>query len=140
MKKVYRSAIDAWFALLLVGLPLGLAIAGGWMAFRGERQGVVLIAQALFVVALMLVTLLPCVYTLTDRELQIRCGVFRSTIPLAGIETVDLSRSLWSAPALSLRRVRIVHRGGTVVISPQGREAFVADLQAAMARHRAPAS
>ena len=76
----------------------------------------------------------PCVYTLTDESLKIQCGVLEDDVPLARIRKVEKSSSALSAPALSLRRVRISLDDGYRLISPRDRDGFIADLIARLHR------
>lgn len=134
MRKTYRSAVDAWLALLLIGVPATMLVLGLGRLDAAPKEGAFLIVQGVFVASLMAAFCLPCRYTLTDEHLHVRCGVIATTVPLGRVERAELSRSLWSAPALSLQRVRIDYGAEHVVISPRGREAFIADLMAAVAR------
>jgi hypothetical protein len=44
------------------------------------------------------------------------------------ITDIAPSRSLWSAPAMSLRRVKVSYRGRFMLVSPRERERFIAEL------------
>lgn len=77
---------------------------------------------------------IPCRYTISPKGLKIRCGLAEEEIPLERITGVELSSCLLSAPALSLRRVKVQLQDGYRLISPQSREEFVAQLQELMAR------
>ena len=69
-------------------------------------------------------------YTLTDDELQIRCGPFRYRVPLAEIDSVGPSRNPLSSPAASLDRLLIKWRGGRkrILISPDRKADFLRQL------------
>lgn len=136
MRKVFPSAVDLWLALLLASAPLMMLGMGLWQWQHGDRQGIFLLAGGCLVGGLILLFARPCVYTLTDETLYVRCGVFTTAIPLERIARVEPSGSWLSAPALSLRRVRITHAGGAVLVSPRGREAFIAELRDAVARRQ----
>lgn len=59
-----------------------------------------------------------------------RCGPFRTRIALDQVRSVKPSRSLASAPALSLDRLAIAYgRFGTVLISPRNKAGFIAALR-----------
>jgi hypothetical protein len=73
----------------------------------------------------------PCRYTILDDSLSIRCGIVFYQIPLDEIESVEPSGSWLSAPALSLRRVKVRSKRRTILISPASREAFIEDLRSA---------
>lgn len=137
MPRTYRSAVDLWLALILVGLPVGIVAAGVYRLMQSDRMGALLIFEGLFVGGLMALFAVPCIYTLTEDVLHIRCGIMTTIIPLGRIDRVEPSRSLWSGPALSLRRVRIDYGGGErALVSPRERETFIVELQAAVARCR----
>lgn len=78
----------------------------------------------------------PCRYTLTSDSLNIRCGLLFRTVPLSQVQKVELSSSWESAPALSLRRVKITLDRGYRIISPVDRDVFIKDLMDAVQRHR----
>ena len=140
MDKTYKSAVDLWLAAILIGTPLaiiftGVSIAFGlhllhWHAAIGRVVGFVLFSSGLALAALIAAFSLPCRYTLRETELNIQCGILQATVPYHKIRRIELSCSLWSAPALSLNRVKIVLDDGVHLISPKDRTAFIADLQA----------
>jgi len=72
----------------------------------------------------------PQWYETTGTELVIRAGMRRIRIPYAQITAVIPSRDLGSALALSLDRVRIEYQSGAVLIAPEDRMSFIADVQA----------
>ncbi len=74
----------------------------------------------------------PCRYTILDDALSIRCGLLFYQIPLADVQRVERSTSLRSGPALSVRRVLVETRTRKYLVSPQDRDRFIADLQAAI--------
>ena len=73
----------------------------------------------------------PCRYTILDDSLSIRCGLVFYQIPLDEIESVEPSGSWLSAPALSVRRVKIRSKSRTILISPESRKDFIEDLRSA---------
>lgn len=140
MVKTYKSAIDLWLAAILIGVPLaiiftGVSIAFGlhllhWHEAIGRVVGFILFGSGLALGALIAMFAVPCRYTLKETELHIQCGILQSTVPYRAIRRLELSCSLWSAPALSLNRVKIVLDDGFQLISPKNRREFIADLQA----------
>ncbi len=84
------------------------------------------------VVALVIgLLLIPCHYTLTDDAILIRCGLLRQRIALKDVRAIELSDCPLSAPALSLRRIRIeTMNGREQLISPRDREGFIAEVRA----------
>lgn len=74
-------------------------------------------------------------YTIDRTTLAVRFGPFRWTIALSDIQRVEPTTSPLSGPALSLDRLRIEYgRGRAMLVSPEDRERFVADLAARGAR------
>jgi hypothetical protein len=72
---------------------------------------------------------IPCHYTLTDSFLLIGCGFLNEEIKYEKIKSASLSSNPLSAPALSLSRVKVDLENGFRLISPQNREAFIAELE-----------
>jgi hypothetical protein len=137
MKKIYPSAVDAWLAILLIALPVSFVVIG-LMRFEVESQtATVLIIQGAVVAVLIGVFCVPCRYTLTDDTLAIRCGVLTTTIPLAEVRGAELSSNVLSAPAMSLKRVKVIHGNDYALVSPRDREAFIKELMAAVERKKA---
>jgi hypothetical protein len=140
MVKTYKSAVDLWLAAILIGVPLaifftGVSIAFGlhllhWHETIGRVAGFSLMALGLGMGILITMFAVPCRYTLKETELDIQCGILQATVPYRAIRRLELSCSLWSAPALSLNRVKIVLDEGFHLISPRNRREFIADLQA----------
>jgi len=135
MKKTYRSAIDLWLASILVGVPLAMVTFGAYSLTRSVMAGVLMIAFGAVTGALIAAFTIPCLYTLTDENLKIQCGVLEDDVPLARIRKVEKSSSALSAPALSLRRVRLSLDDGQRLISPKDRDGFIADLTARLRQH-----
>ena len=130
MQTKYPSRIAPWIAVTLIGAPLVVMAVGAFTLTTSIGAGVVAMVTGLFVGGVIVALTLPCVYTLTDDGLKIKSGLLEDDVPLADILGAEMSGSLWSAPALSLRRVKIRLKNGARVISPQDRERFIADLEA----------
>jgi len=131
--KVYPSKKDTWIVLLMWATVLG-TVFGNVMIFKDTRSPIGTLAFALFctlpVIVLCLGTLLATRYTLTHKELLIRCGPFKHRIPLKAIQEVKPQRTPLSSPALSLDRIHIKFEGSKlgIYISPENRKAFYRDL------------
>jgi len=139
MVKTYKSAVDLWLAAILIGAPLailftGISIAFGlhllqWHEAIGRVAGILLVGAGLGLGALFATFSLPCRYILGETDLYIQCGILKWIVPYRDIRRLELSCSLWSAPGLSLNRVKIILDDGFQLISPKNRQAFIADLQ-----------
>jgi membrane protein YdbS with pleckstrin-like domain len=135
---VYDSAIDLWVAALILLSPLASAVIGVYLLIQGQADG----AMYLFLVgagSLILTVAFthPCRYTILEDSLSIRCGILFYQIPLSEIESVEPSGSWLSAPALSLRRVKIRSARRTILVSPRAREEFIEELRKAAATNHA---
>ena len=130
MKAVtFPSRVDAWLvAVLLFALLSPLAavfLVGANLVFAA-----VSVLITLLVVVLLLV---PCRYTLEAEHLLIRCGLIRQRIAYRDITGVTTSGSVLSAPALSLKRVKLSYgrKGHTSsqLVSPRDRDVFMQALR-----------
>jgi hypothetical protein len=149
MAKTYKSAVDLWILAIMIGVPLsviltGVSIAFGlyffhWHESLGRLAGAFLILTGAGTSALIATFAFPCCYTLRETELFIQCGAYKLVVPYNKIQRLELSCSLWNAPALSVNRVKIVHDSGFCLVSPKNRREFIADLQARLPVSRARA-
>lgn len=131
-QSVFRSRIDPLLVglvflpvLLVSGLMLQRAVA------RGQWPGPVTIATVALSVGLVGWIFATTKYRFTERELVVQSGPLRIRVPLAQIHRVTRTRSVLSAPALSLQRLEIIYeKHKVVVISPKDESEFLAMLQA----------
>ena len=136
MKNVYPSAIDWWLAVLLVGVPILMLILGITALASSEPGGGVLLGSGFVVAAIMGLMVYPCRYTLTDQALLIRSGVFTQRVEYRRMQSVQPTRNPLSAPALSLKRLKIKLDRGFLLISPVNREAFLEEIRRRIERAR----
>lgn len=130
----FNTKIDLWLlivALGIVALCLWLLIER-WPA--NGSDGILL--TGLWVVLLGLGIVIPLWiltsvrYFLSAETLRIRCGPMQLRVPLADIESIKPTNSLWASPALSLERLRIEYgEGRAVMISPEPREEFLRQIE-----------
>lgn len=128
----YRSKVDRWVGVLLVVPPIASGVALVSLAAAG-RLGLAGLIGPAFVALLYVGLVFPIRYGLGPQVLVVRFGLVRRRIPLDAIRAVEPTNSPLSSPALSLDRLRIVFGdglAGTVMISPDNRDAFLADLLA----------
>ena len=135
----FASKVDAWLAVLMLGggvlalLAVAPTIGGSFARSAGAAQLLGVAAVLLLSLLLPAWLLLGTRYSLTDDALKVRAGPFRWTVPLAEISSVRPSRSILSAPALSLQRVKVSYRRGRgqgfQLVSPRERERFMQTLR-----------
>ncbi|MDA0337081.1 MAG: PH domain-containing protein [bacterium] len=135
--KHFRSKIDFIPVLLLVlavflldTAAMGFAIPA--MANVANLAPFALFLIATFVPVLLVLALYPVRYHMSGRELVVRSGLLRWTIPLADLHRACLARDLRPAPALSMDRIRLDYQSGARVrslyVSPVDPLAFLAAL------------
>ena len=127
----YTTKVDWWIATLLVGSLLFCIAFGIYLLLtRDPLLGTVSMAIGLFMTTLIILIGIPCKYILDDDRLVVRSGRLTHIIPYADITDIVKTRSPLSAPAFSLRRIKIEHRKGFILISPKNRDSFIAELKA----------
>lgn len=128
---VYPSKIDWWIGLIMIGAPLIHLPLGVWVLFTGQAIiGIGLIFWGFIMGAIIVSLTWPCHYTLSDSKLTIRSGLVTDPINLSRIKSIEPSRSIMAAPALSMDRVSIELTDGTHrLISPSRKEEFIAAVQ-----------
>lgn len=127
----FPSKVDGWFLglVLLGGFAFVYATSTVWLR-AGVVPAVAMVLVGLLTLGLPLWLLFGTDYALTAQELRVRSGPFRWRVPLDQVRRVSVSHNWLSAPALSLKRLRIDYgRAGSLLISPRDRQAFVAALQ-----------
>ncbi len=137
MTETFPTRVDAWLVLAAAG-GVAASLAGGFAAME-TNPGEAWFAFGLsaFLAALVFLIGIPCRYTLASDHLLIQSGLIRQRIAYADITDVVPSRSLWAAPAMSLRRVKVSYRGRFQLVSPKERERFIGELRARVERARA---
>jgi hypothetical protein len=130
--RTYRSQVDAWLIPVLLLPPLVSAGLTARALVTGNDPELTWSLLALGVVVLIYGGLVfPMRYVVGEGRLEIRSGLHRQRVPLAGIQQVRPTRNPLSAPALSLNRLEVRWGPGlfqAVLISPTPRDEFLAQL------------
>lgn len=133
----FRSKVDFIPVLLLVlavfwldTAVMGFAVPA--MAKVDNLAPFALFLVATFVPVLLVLAAFPVRYHLSGRELVVRSGLLRWTIPLADLHRACLARGVRPAPALSMDRVRLDYQFGdrvrSLFVSPVEPVTFLAAL------------
>src|SRR5688572_29129359 len=123
----FRSKIDVWVGgVILLGILVSGAMAIGLLLQKGIASLAVI---PLLATGLALWLLTDTCYGVTNTDLIVHCGPFRTTVPISSIRAIRPTRTLVSAPALSLDRLEVSHAGGTLVISPADKAGFIRALR-----------
>jgi Bacterial PH domain len=129
--ETYKSKIDTWLLMLLVGTDIFVLVIVWSVASLGAMSIPVALVTLLPATMLPLWILVATRYDLTDDFLLIRSGPFRWRVAIADITSVAPTRNPLSSPALSLDRLRIDYgQGRAIMISPSNRDDFVRALEA----------
>jgi hypothetical protein len=137
--KYFRSKVDFVPVLLLVlavflldTAAMGVALPA--MANVDNLAPFALFFVATFVPVLALLASLPVRYQVTGREILVRSGLLRWTIPISDLHRACAVRSVRPAPALSMQRLRLDFQKGDRVrslhISPVDPQGFLQALVA----------
>jgi hypothetical protein len=137
MELVFPSKRDAWivaviwvaFAALLAGARVMLGSPGPLVA-RIPLAGFMLLAAGFS-----LWVTYGTRYTVTAAEITVQAGPLRWRIPLAAITSIEPSGNPLSSPAVSLDRLRVVHRDAdgrerAILLSPADKAGFLAAVAA----------
>jgi len=127
--EVYPTRVDAWL-VVLVAAAVAMCFIQAWSLLASSAgQALAAFAIGVFTLGAVLALTVPCRYTLEADHLLIRCGIIRRRIPFAKIDRIETSWSPLSAPALSLRRVRIGYGRSFQLVSPRERDRFIEALR-----------
>jgi membrane protein YdbS with pleckstrin-like domain len=128
----FSSKRDTWIVIVLWTAALALVYASHDVASSPTHPAfkVVFVSVCLLSAMLMPWVLYGTSYALTGDSLRIRCGPFRSQVPIRAIQEVVPSRSPVSSPACSLDRLHIKYQGSRlgVLISPTDKQSFLREL------------
>lgn len=117
--KIYKSKIDWWLILLIVGV-LGYPIVDGILSKEYTLSIVFSILLVLFYF------LAKSIQYKIDGENLI---IWKTKIPIQSIHKVYRTRMPLSSPALSLDRIGVVYnKYDEIFISPKEREEFIKEL------------
>ena len=137
----YRSKIDLWLVVVIAGsvlLPLLFLVNSIMTTPAAESAAGLFVGLIILAITYvgMYFSMWPCEYTLKEHGLHIRCGLIRKDIPYRDIKSAVKSGNLLSAPALSLKRIRIDYNNGYALISPKNREEFIQVLMEKVAESK----
>ena len=129
---IFTSKIDFWLAFLILGSSLLLVLVPvwEWMYNNSSIKRIIFISLFTIPTALLLLVLFFNIkYTLTADTLLVKNGFSTQSISLEDITHITPTSSKLSAPALSLDRIEIIYKGGSIVISPKDKDRFYYAIQ-----------
>lgn len=122
---IYKSRISLAFvipiALVLLGASLMLLYDRLWLSL------IVLVPLWIFIIHLFFTTY----YSIEDKYLTVKSGfLINCKIEISQIRKITETRSIISAPALSLDRIEIFYnKFDSIILSPKDKDGFIAHLQ-----------
>ena len=129
---VFTSKIDLWLAFLILGSSLLLILVPVWEWIYNDSSTRRILFISLLTIPgaiLLLLIFFNIKYSLSEDELFVKNGFSTQSIPLKDITHIIPTNSMLSAPALSLDRIEIKYKGGSIVISPKDKEGFYRAIQ-----------
>lgn len=130
-KKRFQSKVDRWLAAVLILVMLMMLASLLAMTTEVMRAPSLIVAIIVVVLGIVLIAWvgLATYYEIDRKELKVVSGPMRWHVPLSDITAVEETRSLLSAPALSLDRLRIRYgHNRTIVVSPRDKAKFIRRL------------
>ena len=119
-EKRFKSKVDTWIALL-IGAVFLMDLA--FIVIFPVPGATVILAGVIVLLAWLTIS---TYYAVEGDNLRVVSGPFRWTVPIADIQSVTPTRSLWSAPALSLDRLRINYGNSRcILVSPADKQGFL---------------
>ena len=131
MDAVFRSKIDLWLVVLIVGIPV-LILEFLFEGILPDDSVADLLATVIVVIVLgfCLWLYLTTRYTISSDTLGVKCGPFSWVVPLREIYTIEPTRNPASSPALSLDRLLIHYGDGSeIMVSPADKGGFIAAIR-----------
>lgn len=127
----FQSKVDRWLAAVLIFAMLAMLATLVTMTVEVIRNPALLVALIAVILGIVLIAWigLATYYEIDRTTLKVVSGPLRWRIPLADITAVEETRSPFSAPALSLDRLRIRYGDRhAIVISPKDKAKFLKKL------------
>ena len=131
MVTTYKSKIDIWLAIVLIGtMTLSLFAALNILSRSAPDALWLALLTGGVGFFLPLIALLTTRYTIQDRQLIVRSWPFKWRIPLTDITAITPTSNPLASPALSLDRLRIEYGDRkSLLISPRNKDAFLCQVQ-----------
>ena len=122
----FKSAVDWWYYLVILFVIVSLLLSLAPQVLSGAVSTLYGVLVTLVGLGLPVLLLVSTHYTVEADTLVIRSGPFTWNIAVSEIESVKPSRSVFSAPALSLNRIELTYRQGRrILVSPKDSQAFL---------------
>ncbi|MCY1530906.1 Bacterial PH domain protein [compost metagenome] len=122
---IYKSKISLAFVL-----PIALVLLGASLMSLYDRLWlslIVLVPLWIFIIHLFFTTY----YSIEDKYLKVKSGfLINCKIEISRIRKITETRSIISAPALSLDRIELFYnKFDSIILSPKDKDGFIAHLQ-----------
>ena len=131
MEQVYRSKVDVWLVVVLIGVPIGLVdfLLDG-VGIDDRFATLLMIAVVVAMLGLFLWLCASTRYSVIGEFLSVKSGPFSWMIPIDEITSIEPTHNPASSPALSLDRLVIRYsHGAELMISPKDKSGFIGELK-----------
>jgi hypothetical protein len=122
----FKSAVDWWYYIVIIFIACSLLFSLLPQVQSGEVSAFYGGSIALLALGVPVWLLFSTYYKVEGDRLTIRSGPFAWHMAVSEIESTKPSRSMLSAPALSLKRIELTYKQGQrICISPKDSQAFL---------------
>lgn len=119
----YQSKKDVLFALLF----WGVVVLMGWLMI--VDNSIVMYVISMFIISFLLWMWFGTSYRIDGDVLKVKSGPLRGTVNIEDIRKLTATRTLFSAPALSIDRIEILYKKYDImIVSPMDKTKFVQAL------------
>lgn len=129
----FESKRDLWIVVLLRVMPVVVlaVVADAWYLQHHTWNGPIAgVAILIFAEIFFFEWILRSTYYVIEADtLLIRSSFITWRVPIRDIRSITPTRSALSSPALSLDRLRIDYGRKSILVSPEGRDRFIAALR-----------
>ena len=131
MEHVYRSKVDAWLVVVLIGVPVGMVdfLLDG-VGIDDRVATLLMLGVVVAILGLFLWLCMSTRYSIIGDFLSVRSGPFSWMIPIDEITSIEPTHNPATSPALSLDRLVIRYgHDAELMVSPKDKSGFIAELK-----------
>lgn len=125
MSKVYKSKVDIWLVIVILGFYL-IPTAPFMYSDFSLVGFCIVISVCVFTMALLYSTK----YIIDEKRLIVKSAfVFSEEFCIDDIQSIKSTKSILSAPAASLDRMELNFRNTSIIISPKDKAGFINSIK-----------
>ena len=128
--QTYSSKFDQYIAVAsTITILVLIAIDSSKLQYSSIHSILVLLSISNISIAITFICMISCNYALAENFLIIRPEFIHKQIRYSNISKVNKFFNPSAAPALSLNRIKITHKNGSIIISPENSGDFIQYLE-----------